>query len=883
MRTPPTRASLLVPFLLGVAATGCSGEIGTGGPGAGSDGGLDGSGAGQVANQLVCQQLSSRSLEIPTKQPGIGLGNANVEVAADRLVLLLTSEAAAEPDALAARLAAADLCLVRLDAEHRRAIVRYDAARGLGEVLGQLATITGVRDSRLDPVMRGAKDDGKGKDDGGKDGGDEGEGSKKKNKKSKQGEGGDGKKDGYKGASLWHLAALRMGPAFALQPSAAPEVIALLDTGIDKTTPGLEKVNLLPGYDFVNGDADPTDDNGHGTLLAGIIASKGEFPGVAPNAAILPIKVLDQTRLGTESALVAGIDYAVAHGAKVISMSLAFPDGFVPSFDLSRAVRDARAAGAVLVAAAGNTGDNEIAYPAAFGEVIAVGAGRMAFKTKVYSLADALKVDGEEVAKKLRRADYSQYGAAIDVLAPGGSMVNDLDGDGHPDAIPAYSFSPNDPSKHEAFLISGTSPAAAQAAGITALLLAEGAKPNDVLPLFLRGATSLPPVGFDVDSGAGVLNAGRSLFLQKKKLIPQVPARFVNPVVTLANDPQGFRHAMAFVELIDDKNKPVAGSTILGHFRGAVKHDVSAVTDAQGRALLVSLKAPPGSMVFEFGVDKVIETAKKDWSDDEDDDNENVQTIIIPKEFSRFEKATFRFLSAFRPTGQGPEPTPFMILTPASTLTPLIGSFSGGMKKGPEPTPFHEPVATIPTDVNNYTIVPSLAARSFGPAAGGAAPVVMAFDRAVLDSDCGVAQAGIPIASTGSGLAPSPTRIAQSLTSDQLTSSQVVLRSTDMFLNDGQVTAADLGLLFGAQGTVLVSVDGSICVPQGYTFTDTGLMKSSSVSAGGFSVAVDPNAPPPPSNSGAFPVGDTALGAGNGQAPFATNAAVKASAQVEKP
>lgn len=870
LRSQLGRAALLA--ALGSALLGCTGEIGgAGGTGDASDG------TGSSAAALICERLP-RTPAIATNSREIGLSGASIPVAAGQLVLVLAPDVALDPNALAARLAAAGVCLDHVEQDGARAVVRIDVAADLKPLMRQLAAVQGVRLVELDPIFAGTDDDGNGKKND-----NDGNNNNKNDDKGNNDDGqGNGKAPGT--PSLWHLAALRMGPAFALQSSASGKIIALLDTGVDKTTPGLDKATILPGYDFVNGDADPSDDNGHGTLLAGIIASQGDFPGVAPGAALLPVKVLDLNRLGTESALVSGIDWAVAHGANVISMSLAFPDGFVPSFQLSRSVRAARAAGVVLVAASGNAGDNEIAYPAAFGDVIAVGGGRLAFKTDKLLKKDALNIWDASIAKKVRRAEYSQYGAAIDVLAPGGSMSFDLDGDGFPDGIPAWSFVPQNPSQHQPYFISGTSPAAAQAAGVSALLLASGSKPGSVLQYFFRGATALPPSGFDVDSGAGLVNAGRSLFQQKSgpDPTPFLPQRFVNAVVTLATDPQGNRRALAFVELVDKNNAPVHGSRVLGHFRGAVKHDVSAKTDKQGRALLVSLPAPAGSTVFEFAVDKIIETAHWQKGDGEGGFDEGQQIIIIPQEFSRFELATFRFMSSFRAGGQGPDPTPFMVFTPPDAIAPLVGVFAGDMQKGPDPTPFHGFVTTIPTDVASYTIVPSLTARSFGPAAGGTAPVVMAFDRALLDVNCSLSTAGIPIASAGSGLAPSPTRLGNGVTSQPLTADQVILRSSDLFLNGGKVTEAQLGLLFGNQGTVLVGVDGSICTPQGFTFTSLGLMAGSKVvMQSGITLSIDPNAAPPPPAQGSFTVASTALGAGNGQSVFASAGAMKASAQVQ--
>src|SRR5690606_16600620 len=111
-----------------------------------------------------------------------------------------------------------------------------------------------------------------------------------------------------------------------------PVVVAVLDTGLTMgpngtpEAPALSGVAVLPGVDFVNLDEDPADDNGHGTLMASMLASTGQYPGVAPEVVLMPVKVLDADRVGTEAALAAGLRYAVDHQADVISMSLAFPE-----------------------------------------------------------------------------------------------------------------------------------------------------------------------------------------------------------------------------------------------------------------------------------------------------------------------------------------------------------------------------------------------------------------------------------------------------------------------------------------------------------------------------------------------------------------------------
>ncbi|MFH8514339.1 S8 family serine peptidase [Streptomyces gelaticus] len=163
--------------------------------------------------------------------------------------------------------------------------------------------------------------------------------------------------------------------------------VAILDSGVDYTHPdlggGLGKGHkVVGGHDFVNGDGDPMDDNGHGTHVAGIVAGraaeKGGVTGVAPGANLLAYKVMDADGSGYTSDIIAGIeaasDPANPHRADVINMSLGGPgDGTDP---LGRAATAAVRAGVVVVAAAGNDGPGAgtVSSPGTADGVLSVGA-----------------------------------------------------------------------------------------------------------------------------------------------------------------------------------------------------------------------------------------------------------------------------------------------------------------------------------------------------------------------------------------------------------------------------------------------------------------------------------------------------------------------------
>ena len=159
-----------------------------------------------------------------------------------------------------------------------------------------------------------------------------------------------------------------------LSTGSAAVTIAIVDTGVDLSHPDLAS-KIVPGYDFVNSDSLPQDDNGHGTHVAGIAAAIGNngtgIAGVSWGARIMPVKVLDLSGNGSFADVAAGMTWAVDHGAQVINLSLG---GTSSSSVLQDAVDYAYANNVTVVAAAGNSGSNFVLYPARSPHVIAVAA-----------------------------------------------------------------------------------------------------------------------------------------------------------------------------------------------------------------------------------------------------------------------------------------------------------------------------------------------------------------------------------------------------------------------------------------------------------------------------------------------------------------------------
>lgn len=284
----------------------------------------------------------------------------------------------------------------------------------------------------------------------------------------------------------WHLQTIQMPAAW--DTSTGQQVtVAIIDTGVDFRAPDLVSTAHLPGYDFVNSDADPTDDQGHGTHVAGTIAQSTNngvgVAGVAFNARILPIKVLGANGQGSYENIIKGIVYAVDQGAKVINMSLAGRSG---SQALQDAVQYANSKGVVVVAAAGNSG-GAVEFPAGYDDyVIGVGAVRY----------------------DLQRPSYSNFGPQVDLMAPGGDLSVDLNKDGYADGVLQQTF--KTPGTFTYLFYEGTSMASPHVAGLAALLLSRnpGLTPAMVENLMAQTAK---PAGPTDQNGAGVIQAAAAL------------------------------------------------------------------------------------------------------------------------------------------------------------------------------------------------------------------------------------------------------------------------------------------------------------------------------------------------------------------------------------
>lgn len=242
--------------------------------------------------------------------------------------------------------------------------------------------------------------------------------------------------------------------------------IAVLDTGVDYHHPDLDG-KVIRGYDFVQNDWTPQDQNGHGTHVAGIAAAETNngigIAGMAPNTKILAVRVLDASGSGSLANIADGIIYAADAGAEVINLSLGCN---CDTQTMENAVNYAWNRGVVVVAAAGNDGVSTTFEPASYANVIAVGA-----------------VDSNN-----RKASFSNWGTWVDVMAPGVDIASTY------------------PSNRYVYL-SGTSMASPYVAGQAALLKAQGRSNAQVRAAIQNTAVYMSGIGSQVKHGLINVNA----------------------------------------------------------------------------------------------------------------------------------------------------------------------------------------------------------------------------------------------------------------------------------------------------------------------------------------------------------------------------------------
>lgn len=270
--------------------------------------------------------------------------------------------------------------------------------------------------------------------------------------------------------------------AWDIQRGSADIVVAVIDSGIDALHPEFSG-RLLPGYDYVQEDADPQDELGHGTAVTGLLAANWNdgfgVAGMDPACSVLPLRIITVNNDALLFDLIQAIDFAVAAGAHVINLSV---QGFAGDPVLVDSLANAKAAGTISLAAAGNLGIGyaDISWPSASPDTITIGS------------SDPFDL----------HSPTSGTGAAVDFLAPGSFVTT----------VSVHHFG-------GAANFSGTSAATPLAAGIVSLLLAEvpDLSFEQVYEYLLAGAQDQvgDPLedtpGWDPFHGHGRLNAALSL------------------------------------------------------------------------------------------------------------------------------------------------------------------------------------------------------------------------------------------------------------------------------------------------------------------------------------------------------------------------------------
>lgn len=380
--------------------------------------------------------------------------------------------------------------------------------------------------------------------------------------------------------NTWGVEKIGAGAAHATGTTGGGVKVAVIDSGIDYTHPDLA-ANYAGGYDFVNKDADPMDDQGHGTHVAGTIAAVANgvgVVGVAPTAQIYALKVLSADNWAYWSDVTRALEWAVDHGIQVTNTSLGGDTG---SETMRLAYENSNALGMFHAVSAGNQGicsdkKNNVGYPAKYDSVVAVAA-----------------VDSVD-----KRACWSSSGSEVDVAAPGVEINSTLWGGGYG-------------------LYNGTSMASPHVAGSAALLIAAGISDanldgyvnDDVRRVLIETAVDLGQSGFDNSYGYGRIAVDAALAsLTGGPVVPSEDSQVTvdSILYETVGGKAGDKDFVVTVAIKDLTGTAVSEAVLLADVMldDMLFTSESAITDTAGNAVLTIRNAPVGC--FKVVVTEVV-------------------------------------------------------------------------------------------------------------------------------------------------------------------------------------------------------------------------------------------------------------------------------------